>query len=109
MHVKKGDEVLVIAGKEKGNRGKIKTALPREARVIIEGLNMMKRHMKPRSQRKRGGIVEMEAPLHSSNVMLICPRCGRAARTGKRYLEELDHKGRPRKVRFCKACDEVVD
>ena len=109
MHVKTGDEVLIITGKDKGKRGKIKQALPKDSRVVVEGLNMIKRHMKQRGPGKPSGIIEMEAPLHVSNVMLICPRCGRAARTGHRFLEETDHKGRPRKVRFCKACDEVVD
>ncbi len=109
MHVKTGDEVLIIAGKDKGRKGKIKRALPREERVVVEGLNIVKRHMKARGPRKPGGIIEMEAPIHVSNVMLICPSCGRASRTGHRFLEETDHKGRPRKVRFCKACDAVVD
>lgn len=109
MHIKIGDEVLIITGKDKGRRGKIKRSIPKESRVVVEGLNIVKRHMKPRGPGKPGGIIEMEAPLDSSNVMLICPNCGRAARTGKRFLEELDHKGRPTKVRFCKACDAVVD
>lgn len=109
MHVKRGDEVLVIAGKEKGKRGKIKEAIPREERVVVENLNMIKRHQKARGPGRPGGIIEREAPLHVSNVMLICPNCGRASRTGKRFLEELDHKGRPRKVRYCKACDGVID
>ena len=77
--VKTGDEVLVIAGKDKGKRGKIKQSLPPRSRVVVEGLNMIKRHMKPRGPGKPGGIIEMEAPLHVSNVMLICPSCGRAA------------------------------
>lgn len=109
MHVKKGDEVLVIAGKNKDQRGKIREALPKEDRVIVEGVNIIKRHMKARGPGRPGGIIEREAPLHVSNVMLICPNCGRASRTGKRFLEEQDHKGRPRKVRFCKACDAAVD
>jgi len=109
MHVKTGDEVLVIAGKDKGRKGKIKRALPREERVVVEGLNIVKRHMKARGPGKPGGIIEMEAPLHVSNVMLICPSCGRRSRTGHRFLEETDRKGRPRKVRFCKACDAIVD
>lgn len=109
MHVKKGDEVLVIAGKNKDQRGKIRQSIPSEDRVIIEGVNMIKRHMKARGPGRPGGIIEREAPVHVSNVMLICPNCGRASRTGKRFLEEQDHKGRPRKVRFCKACDAVVD
>lgn len=109
MHVKTGDEVLIIAGKDKGQRGKIKHAIPRDGRVVVEGRNIVKRHMKPRGPGKPGGIIEMEAPLDASNVMLICPSCGRASRTGHRFLEETDHKGRPRKVRFCKACDAVID
>jgi large subunit ribosomal protein L24 len=109
MHIKTGDEVLVIAGKDKGRRGKIKRSIPKEGRVVVEGLNIAKRHMKPRGPGKPGGIIEMEAPLNSSNVMLICPSCDRASRTGHRFLEETDHKGRPRKVRFCKACDAVID
>ncbi len=109
MHVKRGDEVLVIAGKEKGKRGKIRQSLPRESRVIVEGLNVVKRHMKARGPGKPGGIIDKEAPIHVSNVMLICPSCGRASRTGKRFLEEVDHKGRPRKVRYCKACDAIIE
>jgi large subunit ribosomal protein L24 len=109
MHVKTGDEVLIITGKDKGKRGKVKQALPKANRVVVEGLNMMKRHMKQRGPGKPSGIIELEAPLQSSNVMLICPHCGRAARTGHRFLEETDHKNRQRKVRFCKACDEAVD
>ena len=109
MHVKTGDEVLIIAGKDKGKRGKVKRSIPSEGRLVIEGLNMVKRHMKARGPGKPGGIIDMEAPLDASNVMLICPSCGRASRTGHRLLEETDHKGRQRKVRFCKACDATVD
>ncbi|NJK78584.1 MAG: 50S ribosomal protein L24 [Chloroflexaceae bacterium] len=109
MHVKTGDEVLIIAGKDKGRRGKIKAALPKENRVVVENLNIMKRHLRARGPGKPGGIIETEAPIDASNVMLICPTCGRASRTGKRFLEERDHKERPRKVRFCKACDAVID
>lgn len=108
MHVRRGDEVLVIAGKNKNQRGKVKTAIPDKDRVVIEGVNIVTRHMKPRGPGKPGGRIEMEAPLHVSNVMLICPSCGRASRTGKRFLEEIDHKGRPVKVRYCKACDAVI-
>lgn len=109
MHVKKGDEVLVIAGKNKDQRGKIRQAMPAEERVVVEGVNIIKRHMKARGPGRPGGIIEREAPIHVSNVMLICPNCQRASRTGVRFLEEQDHKGRPRKVRYCKSCNEVVD
>ena len=109
MHVKTGDEVLVITGKDKGKRGKIKESRPKDERVVVEGLNMIKRHLKARGPGKPGGIIEREAALHVSNVMLICPKCSHAARTGHRFLEETDHKGRQRKVRFCKACDATID
>jgi large subunit ribosomal protein L24 len=108
-HVKRGDEVLVIAGRERGKKGKIKQSMPREDRVIVEGLNIVKRHTKPRGPQKPGGIIEMEAPIHISNVMLICPTCKRASRTGVRFLEETDSKGRQRKVRFCKACNATIE
>jgi large subunit ribosomal protein L24 len=109
MHVKTGDEVQIITGKDKGKRGKIKEARPKDGRVVIEGLNIVKRHMKPRGPGKPSGIIEMEAPLDASNVMLVCPKCDNPSRTGMRFLETVDHKGRPRKVRFCKRCDEVID
>ncbi len=109
MHVKTGDEVLVIAGKDKGKRGKVARSVPTNNRVVVEGLNIVKRHTKARGPGKPGGIIEMEAPLHASNVMLICPNCGRASRTGHRFLEEQDHKGRAKKARFCKACDAVIE
>jgi large subunit ribosomal protein L24 len=109
MHVKKDDEVLVISGKDKGKRGKIRESHPAHTKVIVEGLNIVKRHMKARGPGKPSGIIEMEAPIHVSNVMLICPKCGRASRTGKRFLEVTDYKGRPKKVRYCKACDASID
>jgi large subunit ribosomal protein L24 len=118
MHVKSGDEVLIITGKDKGKRGKIKQALPKDGRVVVEGLNIVKRHMKARGPGKPGGIIEMEAPLDASNVMLVCPHPNEdgpergqrhAARTGHRFLEDTDHKGRPRKVRFCKVCGKNID
>lgn len=108
MHVKNGDEVLVISGKNKGSRGKITRAIPTEDRVVVENVNIVKKHMKPRGQRQRGGIVEVEAPLHASNVMLICPNCGKASRTGHRIVDG-DGKISRRKVRFCKACDQNID
>ncbi|GAC1384371.1 MAG: 50S ribosomal protein L24 [Herpetosiphon sp.] len=106
MHVKTGDEVLVIAGKNKGQRGKIIRSLPLADRVVVQNLNMVKKHTKAQG-RKRGGIIEIEAPLHVSNVMLICPNCGKAARTGHR-ISEGEGKTSHRKVRFCKACEAAI-
>jgi large subunit ribosomal protein L24 len=107
MHVRTGDEVLVISGKNKGQRGKITRAIPEQNRVVVENVNMVKKHMKARGPRQRGGIIEVEAPLDASNVMLICPNCGKAARTGDRILEG-EGKVSRRKVRYCKACDGDV-
>ncbi len=109
MHVKTADEVMIIAGKDKGRSGKIKRSIPKTGRVVVEGLNIVKRHTKQRGPGRPGGIIDIEASLDVSNVMLICPSCQRASRTGHRFLEETDHKGRPQKVRFCKACDAVID
>lgn len=108
MHVKTGDEVLVIAGKNKGRRGKITRSIPTANRVVVENVNIVKKHVKPRGPRQRGGIIEVEAPLHISNVMLICPKCGKASRTGQR-INEGEGKVSRRKVRFCKACDASVE
>jgi large subunit ribosomal protein L24 len=107
MHVRTGDEVLVIAGKNKGQRGKITRAIPERDRVVVENINMVKKHVKARGPRQRGGIIEVEAPLHVSNVMLICPNCGKAARTGDRILEG-EGKVSRRKARYCKACDATI-
>jgi large subunit ribosomal protein L24 len=109
MHVKTGDEVQIITGKDRGKTGKITTVIPSENRVVVEGLNMIKRHTKARGPGKPSGIIEREAPIQASNVMLVCPRCGEATRTGQRLLEETDKRGRQRKVRYCKTCNETVD
>jgi large subunit ribosomal protein L24 len=108
MQVKTGDEVLVISGKNKGQRGKIVRSIPQENRIVVENVNMVKKHVKARGPRQRGGIIEVAAPLHASNVMVICPNCGKASRTGHRFLEG-DEKLSRRKVRYCKACDAIID
>ena len=103
MKIHKGDLVLVISGKDRGKRGKIKEVLPRRSRVIVEGVNFVKRHRKPRGQMDQGGIIEFEAPLHISNVMLVCPRCKEPARIGYEFLPEGG------KARICRSCGEAVD
>lgn len=107
MHVRSGDKVLVITGKNKGSQGRIIKAIPDKNRVIIENINIVKKHMRARGPRQRGGIVEVEAPLHVSNVMLICPNCDKAVRTGHRILDGEGKLSR-RKVRYCKACDATI-
>jgi large subunit ribosomal protein L24 len=102
LPVKKDDMVMIITGKDRGKTGKILKVFPKQNRVIVEGLNRVKRHTRPR-RNQQGGILEMEAPLHVSNVMLLCPSCNRPTRTGKKILEG------GRKVRICRKCLEIVD
>ena len=95
---------MVTTGKDRGKRGRVLKVLPEKNRVVVEGVNFIKRHTKPNPQRGvKGGLVEREAPLHASNVQLVCPDCGRATRIGRRVL------GDGRKVRFCRKCEGVVD
>lgn len=102
-HIKKNDTVMVIAGKEKGKSGKVMRVIPKKDRAIVEKLNMVKRHMKPSQDNRQGGILEREAPIHVSNLMLICSKCTDPTRVGYRVLED------NRKVRYCKKCDELID
>ena len=102
--VRKNDNVLVTAGKDRGKRGRVLKVLPANNRLVVEGVNMIKRHTKPNPQRQiKGGLVEREAPLHASNVQVVCPECGKATRIGRRIL------GDGRKVRICRKCEGVVD
>lgn len=100
VHVKKGDTVIVIAGKDKGKKGKVLEVLPEKSRVVVEGANKAKRHTKPTQKLPQGGINEKEAPIHSSNVMLVCAKCGKPTRIAKQVVGE-------KTVRACKECGEV--
>jgi large subunit ribosomal protein L24 len=103
MKIRKNDNVLVIAGKDRGKKGKVRFAYPKKQRIIVEGVNFIKKHSKARGAVRQAGIIDLEAPLHISNVMLVCDKCGKPARIGFRTLED------GRKVRFCKACGEVIE
>jgi len=94
---------MVIAGKEVGKSGKILKLLPKKQRVIVEKINMIKRHTRPTAQFRQGGIIEREGPIHISNVMIICPKCSGPVRIGKRVLEDGS------KVRICRKCGEILD
>ncbi|MBI3968590.1 MAG: 50S ribosomal protein L24 [Chloroflexi bacterium] len=100
MHVKKDDTVVVLTGKDKGHRGKIHRALPKEQRVIVEGAGIVTKHAKPRPGVRQGGIIKQEAPIHVSKVMLVCKNCGSPTRTGHRFLPD------GKKIRHCKKCGE---
>lgn len=103
MDIHKGDEVLVITGDDRGKKAKVHRCIPKENRVVVEGVNMEKRHMKPRGNIRQAGIIEREAPIHISNVMLVCSKCHKPTTIGSRRLEDKS------KVRICKKCREVMD
>jgi len=103
MRLKKGDMVEVISGKGKGKKGKILTAFPKENRVIVEGVNMLTKHIKPTRQVQQGGIVHQEGPIDASNVLLYCPKCKSGKRIGTKILKD------GTKVRYCKSCEETLD
>ncbi len=102
--IRRNDTVVVMTGKDRGKRGRVLRLLPDTNRLVIEGVNFIKRHTRPNPGRNvKGGIVDREAALHASNVQLVCPECGAATRVGRRVL------GDGRKVRICRKCDGVVD
>ncbi|MDI7259918.1 MAG: 50S ribosomal protein L24 [Thermodesulfobacteriota bacterium] len=102
-YIKKNDLVMVTNGKEKGKSGRVLKVIPEKERVIIEKINFIKKHSRPQGQQKRGGILEKEAPLHISNVMLLCEKCNKSVRIGYRVLEG------GKKARFCRKCGEIFD
>jgi len=106
VHVKKGDEVQVIAGNDKGKTGRLLMVMPQEERVIVEGINMRIHHDKPSQQNPRGGRIEREEPIHISNVMVIDPTTGEPTRIGRKRIEE---DGKSRWVRYAKVSGEVLD
>ena len=103
MHVKRGDIVKVISGKDKGKEGKILTAFPETGKVIVEGVAIAKKHQKARMQGQESGIIHKEAAIDASNVLRVCSKCGKAARTGVKVLEDGS------KVRYCKKCNETFN
>ena len=103
LDIKKNDTVLVIAGKDKGKTGKVRFAYPRDKRLLVEGINFIKRHTRARGAVTQAGIIEREAPIQVSNVMLLCSRCNHPTRIGFRSLADGN------KVRICRSCHEVID
>lgn len=103
MKIRKSDTVLVIVGKDRGKKGKVRQALPKKGKVIVEGVNMIKRHSRARGAARQAGIIELEAPLNISNVMLICNKCNKPTRVGFHFLAD------GRRARICRSCHEVLD
>jgi len=102
MKIKKEDQVLVISGNYAGTKGRVLKVFPKTRRVIVEKVNFIKRHTRPNRETPQGGIIEKEAPIHVSNVMLVCPKCNQPTRVGKKVLEDGS------RVRICRSCGEVV-
>ena len=106
VKIKKGDTGVVMRGKEKGKTGEVIRVLREKNRVVIKDVNLVKKHVKEIPNVREGGIYEFEAPIHISNVMLVCPKCGKPTRVGFRVVQEGDAL---RKYRFCKKCGENID
>lgn len=103
MHVKKGDTVFVISGKDKGKKGRVLQAYPNENRVLVEGVNLIKKHSRPSQDNPQGGILNQEAPIHASNVMLVDPKSGKPTRVGNKVLDN------GKKVRIARKSGEALD
>ena len=102
--IRKNDNVLVTTGKDRGKKGRVIRVVPEKNRLIVEGVNLIKRHTRPNPAKNiKGGVVQREASLHASNVQLVCPECGTHTRIGHKVLDD------GRKVRFCRKCGGVVD
>ena len=101
MNIRKDDKVVVLSGKDKGKQGKILTADPKAAKVIVEGVNVATKHQKPRKQGEEGGIIKVETPIYAAKVQLVCPKCGKATRVGHKLADG-------KKVRVCKKCGAEI-
>ena len=101
MRIRKNDTIKIITGKDKGKTGKVLKIFPKKGKVLIEGLNIYKKHVRPKREGEKGEIISVPRPLDVSNVMLFCATCGKATRTGFRLEEE-------RKVRYCKKCSAIL-
>ncbi|MEK7071770.1 MAG: 50S ribosomal protein L24 [Patescibacteria group bacterium] len=101
MKIKKNDQVLIISGKDKGKKGKVLNVFPKANQVLIEGINLRKRHQKPKKGGEKGQVIEFSAPVNVSNVKLICQKCGKAARVGYKITGD-------KKNRICKKCNQEI-
>jgi len=111
MHVKSNDQVVVISGKDKGKKGKITAAFPKTGRVVVEGVNIVKKHQKARNQMQPGGIIHKEMAIDASNVMLICSKCGKATRVAHKVTTVAGENGKQQRkmIRVCKKCNAEID
>jgi len=108
MKLKKGDQIIVVKGKDKGRKGKIEKILPKQSKVLIPGINVVKKHLKPRGEGQPGGIIDVVKPLSVSNVALLCPKCGKQTRIGYRIDKTGLPAGKAGKTRICQKCQAVI-
>jgi len=106
MKIKKGDQVLIISGKYRGKKGKVLKTFPKERKILVEGVNLVKKHQRPKREREKGQIIEMPNPINVSNAKLICPKCEKATRVGYKIISNL--KNQKLKVRICKKCGKEI-
>jgi large subunit ribosomal protein L24 len=99
--IRKNDKVLILLGKDRAKTGTVERVLPKKNQVVVAGLNLIKKHTRPTRRNPKGGVSEIPAPIHISNVMLICPKCGKATRIGKKIIGK-------KKLRICKKCSEAI-
>ena len=102
MNIRKDDKVVVLSGKDKGKQGKVLSADPKAGKVIVEGVNVASRHMKPKKQGDQGGIIKMETPIYACKVQLVCPKCGKPTRVGHVFEDG-------KKLRSCKKCGKSFE
>ena len=103
MKIRKNDTILVTTGKDKGKKGKVRLVYPKDGRILVEGVNFIKRHTRAKGAVRQAGIIELEAPIHVSNAMLLCGKCNKPTRISFRTLQD------EKKVRVCRSCGEVID
>lgn len=115
MKIKKGDKVKIVAGKDKGKTGKVLQVFLARQKVSVEGLNLLIKHMRPRKQGEKGQRIEFPAPLSISNLMVVCPKCGKGTRVGFKYVEIIKtidgktEKKKNNKIRVCRKCEQTID
>ncbi|MBI3534020.1 MAG: 50S ribosomal protein L24 [Deltaproteobacteria bacterium] len=112
MNIKKNDQVKVISGRDKGKSGKVLKVLGKTGRVLVEKINLVKKHAKPTQKNPHGGFLDKELSIHYSNILLLCPKCNKGVRHGKKWIEVMSKKTKSmqkQKVRYCKHCGETLD
>lgn len=101
MKIKKNDQVLIISGKDKGKKGKVLQAFPRDNKIVVEGVNTAKKHRRAKNEKEKGQVVELVKPISVSNVKLVCPKCSKATRVGTKLVDK-------KKYRLCKKCQQEI-